>query len=389
LAERIVIPNMSSIPEKKEGAASGNDENIEVVDDDDKNLHVTIHRSFAGPGSEFDGIFDTLLEKTDWYRVKYASQRYGNECETPCWTTFYGGVSSEPPNCYLPVPSYLKPLCESVSKVLGTSFNAFLVRLYFDGKDNIAWHTDGRKFLGQRPTIASLSLGGKANFEMRRMTDCWPCVTGGNGDDGIDRSEPQRVFECKHGDLLVMRGDTQDHWHHRVPVEKGRMPRININFRYIQPKSGTVGIDGQATYYKYMVHGDSLREFQNGNLMSFKYSQLLKKNSSLLSFVSKTNDTNSNKSDKKKRSINSGNSSGGGVQGKKKKTPISTMLFRPVVTDGEEDKKNDKGQDDNVRKNEDVNWTCSACTFVNEKPIALACEVCGSERPPIDRKVAK
>ena len=53
-------------------------------------------------------------------------------------------------------------------------FNAFLLRLYFDGNDEIAWHTDGRSFLGDEPTIASLSLGCKATFQLRRMNNVWP-----------------------------------------------------------------------------------------------------------------------------------------------------------------------------------------------------------------------
>ncbi|KAL7449955.1 hypothetical protein ACHAWC_002928 [Mediolabrus comicus] len=60
-------------------------------------------------------------------------------------------------------------------------FNAFLLRLYFDGNDEIAWHTDGRIFLGDEPTIASLSLGCRATFQMRRMQDVWPCVNGTGG----------------------------------------------------------------------------------------------------------------------------------------------------------------------------------------------------------------
>ena len=48
--------------------------------------------------------------------------------------------------------------------------------MYFDGNDQITWHTDGRTFLGPEPTIASLSLGAAADFEMRHMSDVWPCA---------------------------------------------------------------------------------------------------------------------------------------------------------------------------------------------------------------------
>jgi hypothetical protein len=65
------------------------------------------------------------------------------------------------------------------------------------------------------------------------------------------------TFKCAGGDLLVMRGDTQKHWHHRVPKEKYRRPRVNINFRYILPNRED-SERGQKTYYKYMVHGDDV-----------------------------------------------------------------------------------------------------------------------------------
>ncbi|EOD31528.1 hypothetical protein EMIHUDRAFT_58725, partial [Emiliania huxleyi CCMP1516] len=79
----------------------------------------------------------------------------------------------------------------------GGPFNAILLRLYMDGADEIAWHTDGRTFLGERPTIGSLSLGATASFQLRRMRN--------------------RDLLLADGDLLVMHSPTQRHWHHRVP----------------------------------------------------------------------------------------------------------------------------------------------------------------------------
>ena len=54
-----------------------------------------------------------------------------------------------------------------------------------------------------------------------------------------------------------MKGKTQQHWHHRVPVEKAaRGPRININFRYIIPGKDETTVRGVRAFYKYMVSGD-------------------------------------------------------------------------------------------------------------------------------------
>jgi len=70
-----------------------------------------------------------------------------------------------------------QPLVAQVSTCCGGApSNAVLMRLYFDISDEIAWHTDGREFLGLTPTIASLSLGAAAEFQMRRMTNIWPCA---------------------------------------------------------------------------------------------------------------------------------------------------------------------------------------------------------------------
>ena len=220
----------------------------EIIDDTEKGLHVTIERGYAADTDWYQKI----INNTKWYRVKYKSNRFGKECETPCWTTFFGGVPDYQP--YQPVPQWLQPLVDQVSQHLQTPFNAMLLRLYWDGKDEIAWHTDGRTFLGPTPVIASLSFGATASFQMRRMTTVWPTQRDAHG--GVDRTTPQRDFVIQHGDMLVMRHVTQQYWHHRVPSTKGRtQPRVNINFRYIVP-----GLDaerGQQTYYKYMVHGDA------------------------------------------------------------------------------------------------------------------------------------
>ena len=79
-----------------------------------------------------------------------------------------------------------------------------------------------------------------------------------------------------------MHGKTQQCWHHRVPRERSRRPRININFRYIVP--GTPDADrGQHTYYKYMVHGDDPAP------PTFTFAQIAGKRSSVWQFLQKQN----------------------------------------------------------------------------------------------------
>lgn len=234
------------------------------IDNHPKGLHVDIHRGLFRSKDLDNSHYNNnwhqkLLDNVRWHRVKYKSNRFQNQCETPCWTAFYGGRSEYAP--YTPIPSWFQPLIDRVTSHLvgnggvAVKFNAFLLRLYFDGNDEIAWHTDGRTFLGEEPTIASLSLGCKATFQLRRMNDVWPCADGSKSTKGcIDVDTPIENFVLDDGDLLVMRGTTQRHWHHRVPKEKGRGLRLNINFRYVMP--GPDAERGQRTYYKYMVYGD-------------------------------------------------------------------------------------------------------------------------------------
>lgn len=287
------------------------EENIRI-DDDEKGLHVDIHRGvFASKNtthvndttaatnkSNNPNWYDKILSNVRWHRVKYKSSRFQKECTTPCYTAFYGGRAEYSP--YIAIPQWFQPLIDEVNSHLGdhVQFNAFLLRLYFDGNDEIAWHTDGRTFLGEKPTIASLSLGCKATFEMRRMTNVWPCVNGSKtayssnsttnttkvspAAAGVDESTPIQSFTLHDGDLLVMRGNTQKHWHHRVPKEKGRGVRLNINFRYVLP--GQDAERGQMTYYKYMVFGDVPIDQQPP---SWTYDEIVSKKGGMMNFVHK------------------------------------------------------------------------------------------------------
>jgi alkylated DNA repair dioxygenase AlkB len=278
---------MSSI--KSTEFCSCSSSSLTIIDRPNKHLQVEIHHGlFSGKrksATDSKNWYDELLSNVKWHRVKYKSSRFQSDCETPCYTAFYGGRKEYKP--YTPVPDWIKPLIKEVTAHLNCNsdvpiqFNAFLLRLYFDGNDEIAWHTDGRTFLGAEPTIASLSLGNKATFQLRRMHNVWPCVNGTASTEGsIDTTTPIESFVLQDGDLLVMKGKTQQYWHHRVPKEKGRGVRLNINFRYIMP-----GVDaerGQMTYYKYMVYGDVPID---QDPPSWTFDVIMKKKGGIMNFV--------------------------------------------------------------------------------------------------------
>jgi alkylated DNA repair dioxygenase AlkB len=73
---------------------------------------------------------------------------------------------------YQEFPPFLQALKQELETHLKTKFNIVLMRLYLTGEDNIAWHTDGREFLGKETVVASISLGEPRRFEMKKVRFC-------------------------------------------------------------------------------------------------------------------------------------------------------------------------------------------------------------------------
>jgi hypothetical protein len=88
--------------------STGNDKpacgTVTVVDDTALNLHVMHHRRWL-TSEQAASWWTTIMENVRWFRVKYKSARFQKECETPCWTTFFGGNPKFAP--FEPVPSWL------------------------------------------------------------------------------------------------------------------------------------------------------------------------------------------------------------------------------------------------------------------------------------------
>jgi len=88
---------------------------------------------------------------------------------------------------------------------------------YRNGKDYIGFHSDSEVNKGD--LIASISLGTTRKFVLRHKK--WK-------ENETDKIE----FELIGGSLLIMRGDTQDHWKHAlIKQPKVEGSRINLTFR--------------------------------------------------------------------------------------------------------------------------------------------------------------
>ncbi|MEN9704067.1 MAG: hypothetical protein RLZZ209_1495 [Bacteroidota bacterium] len=144
--------------------------------------------------------------KVAWYGEEAFSYTYSNTTKTALpWT---------------PELLFLKNLAEKHS---GETYNSCLLNLYHDGSEGMAWHSDGEKDLRKNGAIASLSFGAERKF----------CFKHKKSGEKID------VF-LEAGSLLVMKGETQTHWLHRLPpTTKVHQPRINLTFRTIVTTSTT------------------------------------------------------------------------------------------------------------------------------------------------------
>jgi alkylated DNA repair dioxygenase AlkB len=117
-------------------------------------------------------------------------------------------------------PTALQSIKDKVESAANHSFNAVLCNLYRDGQDSMGWHSDNEPELGERPVIASLSLGSTRTFRFRDLS---------TRKETVD-------FELSHGSLLVMNAGVQKDWEHSVPKRlRIKQPRINLTFRLIEP----------------------------------------------------------------------------------------------------------------------------------------------------------
>jgi len=171
--------------------------------------------------NESSSLIQTLITEVPWQQ-RIVSM-YGKEILTPRLTAWYGdqgktyaftGTKFDP----LPWRDELTELKEKIEKRTGLSFNSVLLNYYRDGNDSVAWHSDDETELGSNPHIASLSIGQRRKFEFRHKKD----------------HHKKHALDLEDGSLLIMKGDLQHQWEHRIPKSSihGR-PRINLTFRSI------------------------------------------------------------------------------------------------------------------------------------------------------------
>lgn len=122
-----------------------------------------------------------------------------------------------------PMTPALQTLTDRASEACGVAFNHVMVNRYRDGRDNIGRHADAEPELGWCPLIASLSLGARRRFVLKRKG-----------------RRKERNLRLAHGSLLVMGGTLQHTWYHSLPKDPGcAAERLNVTFRRLIGPPGT------------------------------------------------------------------------------------------------------------------------------------------------------
>lgn len=168
-----------------------------------------------------DLLRNKLLETAPW--EQRTQKMYDKMVLTPRLTAWYGDSkysdSEENKKPTNPWTSELFSLKQRIEKEFDCHFNGVLLNLYRDHNDSVAWHRDKESRYGKQPVIASISLGQTRNFDFRKK----------------DHHQSKYSLPLPHASLLIMKGDLQENWEHRIAKSNIRMKeRINLTFRLIK-----------------------------------------------------------------------------------------------------------------------------------------------------------
>ena len=170
--------------------------------------------------NESHALFKKLFETIDWKNDE--AILFGKHYITKRKAAWYGDKNfsytySNTTKIALPWTTELLQIKTAVQNQTQIQFNSCLLNLYHDGNEGMAWHSDDEKALARENGIASVSFGATRKFAFKHK---------GN------KTKVDIILEP--GSLLLMRGETQKNWLHRLPKStKVVEPRINLTFRTI------------------------------------------------------------------------------------------------------------------------------------------------------------
>ena len=172
------------------------------------------------PTQQANYFYDCLMNTIEWKNDEAVI--FGKHIITKRKVAWYGDqpfeyTYSNITKSALPWTKELLVLKALAQQNSGETYNSCLLNLYHSGDEGMAWHSDGEKDLKKNGAIASLSFGAERKFAFKHK-----------------ESKQTVSLVLEHGSLLVMKGETQTHWLHRLPPTKLiAKPRVNLTFRTI------------------------------------------------------------------------------------------------------------------------------------------------------------
>ena len=148
----------------------------------------------------------------------------------------YGGMQIPPQ----PFTDLLQEITTLVFDKLNMPLpNCCNLNLYSHGSQQVGWHDDSEDlFKDDDVRIISLSLGATRTFEIvskERMGKTQNRFRFAAHKGGFKSADPADIIqmELAHGDVVVMAGNMQTYYEHRLPPNTTLHPRINLTWRYI------------------------------------------------------------------------------------------------------------------------------------------------------------
>jgi len=125
-------------------------------------------------GRERDEILQRLIANTEWRQDTVVV--WGKTYQQPRLVAWYGDSGSEYTYSGItlsPMPwtELLLDIKKRVERVTQESFNSVLLNYYRDNRDSMGFHSDDEPELGEKPVIASVSLGEERTLVLKHKMD--------------------------------------------------------------------------------------------------------------------------------------------------------------------------------------------------------------------------
>jgi alkylated DNA repair dioxygenase AlkB len=158
-----------------------------------------------------DAVFEHLVSTAHWQQRTVTM--WDHEVLEPRLTAGWSTDSKL-------APPLVAEMCRLLSERYLIDFDSVWVNLYRDGRDSVAWHGDRHRHVVAQPMVATVSLGSRRKFQLRRR-----------GSSTIEHTLMPGV-----GDLVVMGGACQDDWEHTVPKTARTVgARMSVTIRPSRP----------------------------------------------------------------------------------------------------------------------------------------------------------